>query len=284
MISKYRILTNKILKALIQIEENQTARLEELKDYECLSLKYDKASNGKGYYSVSQKTELAGSRTFRYLGNDSNETVRYVKEFRHLKASLKVIGKDIRLLRQVQSRLEDFDSNSIDLLLPETYRWGLLSTKAAVDPRAALWKKEAEGHKAAYIAVHGVFHPEELTQPTDDGNRVRSKSEAAIYNLLLRMGITFVYELPMKINNKTRFPDFAVLSEVDYKTVILIEHQGVMSEPDYRDHFKTRVYDYLCAGYISCSNIFYTFDSIDGSINTTPILDIVNLKIRPSVN
>jgi hypothetical protein len=184
----------------------------------------------------------------------------------------------------VQSRLEDYDSNSIDLRLPETYRLGLLSTNSAADPRAVLWKKEAEGLKASYIAVHGVFHPEELNQPTDDGSMVRSKSEASIYNLLLRMGITFVYELPTKTRTKTRFPDFSILSEVDYKTVILIEHQGMMGETEYKERFNDRVYDYLRAGYISCINIFYTFDSIDGSVNTNPILDIINLKIRPAVS
>jgi hypothetical protein len=113
---------------------------------------------------------------------------------------------------------------------------------------------------------------------------VRSKSEASIYNLLLRMGITFVYELPTKTRTKTRFPDFSILSEVDYKTVILIEHQGMMGETEYKERFNDRVYDYLRAGYISCINIFYTFDSIDGSVNTNPILDIINLKIRPAVN
>ncbi len=283
MISKYRILTNKILKSLIQIEANQTARLDELKEYECLSLKYDRRSDGKGYYSVSQGVDSDGSRTFRYLGDASNDTVRYVKEFRHLKTSLKVLGKDIKLLKQVLSRLQDFDSNSIDSMLPETYRRGLLSTSTASDPRAGLWKKEAEERKAAYIAVHGVFHPEELIHPTDDGSFVRSKSEASIYNLLLRMGITFVYELPVRTKTKTRFPDFSLLSEVDYKTVILIEHQGMMTEPEYNERFNDRVYDYLRAGYISCVNIFYTFDTIEGSLNTNPILDIINLKIRPTV-
>lgn len=284
MISKYRILTNKILNALIQIEQNQTARLEQLREYEGLSLKYDKCSGGKGYYSVSQGRDGDGSRTFHYLGKESNDTVRYVKEYRHLKVALKAIGKDISLLKMVQSRLEDYDSTSIDLRLPETYRLGLLSTNSAADPRAILWKKEAEGLKSSYIAVHGVFHPEELIQPTDDGSMVRSKSEASIYNLLLRMGITFVYELPTKTRTKTRFPDFSILSEVDYKTVILIEHQGMMNEHEYKERFNDRVYDYLRAGYISCINIFYTFDSIDGSVNTNPILDIINLKIRPVVN
>ena len=86
MISKYRILTNKVLNALIQIEQNQTARLEQLREYEGLSLKYDKRAGGKGYYSVSRGKSVDGARTFHYLGSEANDTVRYVKEYRHLKA------------------------------------------------------------------------------------------------------------------------------------------------------------------------------------------------------
>ena len=283
MINKYRIATNKILHALLQIERTQNARIEELKKYEGLSLKYDKGLGGKGYYSVTQGPGRDGVRTFHYLGKESNDTVRFVKELRHLKKSLDVLTKDIRILKLVQSELEDFDMESIDKRLPATYRRSLLNANTSVDPRATLWKREAEMRKKNYIAIHGVFHPEELIHPTDDGSMVRSKSEALIYNLLLRHGITFVYELPLKTKHKTRFPDFTLLSEVDYRTIILIEHQGMMDEPEYRERFKKRVYEYLCSGYISCINIFYTFDGIDGSINTNPILDIINLKIRPQV-
>ena len=286
MISKYRILTNKVLNALIQIEQNQTARLEQLREYEGLSLKYDKRAGGKGYYSVSRGKSVDGARTFHYLGSESNDTVRYVKEYRHLKAALKAIGKDIRLLKMVQSRLEDYDSSSIDLRLPETYRQGLLSTNSATDPRAVLWKKESEGLKASYIAVHGVFHPEELNQPTDDGNFILSPEEkkVAAAAILTAEDYDRLVADGKKTRTKTRFPDFSILSEVDYKTVILIEHQGMMGETEYKERFNDRVYDYLRAGYISCINIFYTFDSIDGSVNTNPILDIINLKIRPAVN
>ena len=95
------------------------------------------------------------------------------------------------------------------------------------------------------------------------------------------MTITFIYEMPVKTPFRTRFPDFAILSEVDYKTMILIEHQGLMDDPKYQERFKKRVYELYCAGYVSCVNIFYTFDNPDGSINTDPILDIIRLKIRP---
>ena len=95
------------------------------------------------------------------------------------------------------------------------------------------------------------------------------------------MGITFVYELPTKVGSKIRYPDFTILSEVDYKTTILIEHQGMLDQEIYRNHFKNRICDYWYAGYIQGVNIFFTFSRIDGSLDMEPILDIIQLKIRP---
>lgn len=281
MINKYRFETNKLLYTLQKTKCTQEARLQELSEYEGLSLKYCQPANGKRYYSVTKGQGNDGVRHYHYVGSDSKDTVRYVKELKHLKRSLKIVNKDIRLLSLVQSGLEDFEADAVDKILPVMYRGATLIAPTPVDPRLALWKQKAEARKAADIAANGVFHPEELVHPTKDGTMVRSKGEALIYNRLLDLGVTFVYELPVRIGHRKRYPDFTLLSEVDFKTEILIEHQGMMDLPAYRDRFRDRVYDYLCAGYISCVNIFYTFDGINGSTDTETIVDIVNLRIRP---
>ena len=77
MINKYKIITNRILRALIQMEENQRARLEELRDYGDISLKLDKRSNGTAYYYATPQTSSRETRTYKYVGAESNSTVRY---------------------------------------------------------------------------------------------------------------------------------------------------------------------------------------------------------------
>lgn len=277
MVRKYLIATQKVLNSLIQIQERQNARLKELEEYGGLNLKVDGISAGRAYYSVSKTNASRGTRKYKYLGKEPNDTVRRVKEVKHLEKALKILGKNIYVLEKVIAEVKPVDRDSVDQMLPAVYRKAVLAAPAQKDPRAVHWKKQAEAYKATFEP----YHPEELIHPTDDGTMVRSKSEALIYNFLLRLGITFVYELPVKTRTRTRFPDFTLLSEVDYKTVILIEHQGMMNEPEYRDRFRDRVYDYLKANYISGINIYYTFDSIDGSVNMMPILDIIKLKIRP---
>ena len=277
MVRKYLISTQKVVNSLLQTQKLQRARLEELSEYGGLALKVDKTPAGGAYYSVTHTNSTRGTRSYKYLGKEPNDTVSRVKEVRHLKEALKITEKNISLLEKVLKGVKPVDRHSVDQILPAVYRDAVLTAPGSKDPRAVLWKKQAE----AYKATVPPYKPEELIHPTDDGSFVRSKSEALIYNQLLRLGITFVYELPTKTKTKTRFPDFTLLSEVDYKTVILIEHQGMMSEPEYRVRFGDRVYDYLQANYISGINIFYTFDSIRGSVDMNPILDIIKLKIRP---
>lgn len=47
MVKKYKIITNRLLNTMLQIEKAQRARLEELKGYEGISLKIDGIANGK---------------------------------------------------------------------------------------------------------------------------------------------------------------------------------------------------------------------------------------------
>ena len=135
-----------------------------------------------------------------------------------------------------------------------------------------------------YKASFPPYRPQELIHPTHDGTMVRSKSEALIYNYLLDMGVTFIYELPLRItyNGKQSLllPDFTILSEDDYKTVIFIEHQGMMSTPFYRDKFNESVYKYWLNNYIAERDVFFTFDSPNGTLDDRPIRDIIFRRVR----
>lgn len=314
MIKKYRIMTSKLLNALADIEEAKRARLEALAEYDGILLKEKKAGDrsyyssceGKGYGSragrkdsggagkSSEHNDFGGSSEnsehkragdsegkagydFKYAGSSKNEKVLRVKEFRYLQKQLKVIVKDMKLLNCVLKKLEDIDNSHINDLLPALYRASDLRQEMSPNRIAAEWKRSREAYKATFPP----YRPEELTVPTYDGTLVRSKSEALIYNFFLDLGLTFVYELPLETKVRTFYPDFTILSEIDYRSVYRIEHQGMMNDDYYLERYKQRVRDYLRAGYVQGINIFFTFDFYDGGVDMEPILDIIRLKIRP---
>lgn len=280
MIKKYKIMTNRLLIQLADIERQQSERLASLKKYDKVMLKEKKAGSGRAYYT-SYKPKSTKAQTkykYRYAGSDRSETVLRIKETHYLRKSLSVLGKDIKLLKKVSNKLEEIETSHINELLPAVYRTNNIQQAMSPNRIAAEWKRQKEAYKASLP----VYRPEELKVPTDDGKFVRSKSEALIYNFLLKLGVTFVYELPLRTSVRSFYPDFTLLSEVDYKSVILIEHPGMMNSRDYSERFNVKVYAYLQAGYVSGVNIFYTFDSADGALNLNPVSDIVRLKIRPA--
>ena len=271
-------MTNRLLNNLIEIEEQQRARLSSLKEYDGLLLKEKKRSNGRSYYTYYKSGSPCGKVKYKYAGSSSSEKVLGIKEVHHLKKMLSVLVKDIDLLKCILQKLESIDVEHINGLLPSVYHTYNFQQEMSPSRIAAECKRSREAYKTTFPP----YHPEELTVPTYYNTMVRSKSEALIYNFFMSLGITFIYELPLETKIKTFYPDFTILSEIDYRSIYRIEHQGMMSDPAYRERFKNRVYDYLRAGYVQGINIFYTFDYLDGGVDMDPILDIIRLKIRPA--
>ena len=274
MVNKVILDIDKTLTDLREEKNLQEKRLKELRGKEKLVLCAKKARNGSTYYSVRKK----GEKGYRYIGSASKPQVNEIKEARYLKMSLSRLEKDIKILNKTRSGLVRTDYDSINAALPKVYQEPLLQNMMSGSKKALDWKKRMESIKA----TQPVYHPEELNKRTDDGNYVRSMSEANIYNYLLSIGVTFIYELPIKLNGHRFIPDFCILSEIDYKTVIIIEHQGMMDVENYRNRFYRKFYEYMKAGYVQGRNIFFTFDSLDGGFDKTPIEDIIRTRVRPA--
>lgn len=264
---------NKTLGTLQETYSFQQKRLRELHGKEMMVLSSKKAPNGKKYYCVRERGETG----FRYAGTETKKEINDIKEARYLEKSLSCLEMDIKILKKAVSGLQKVEYKDINASLPAVYRDPQLNYGVSDKEKALNWKRRMESIKAATP----VYRPEELKVKTDDGNYVRSKSEAMIYNHLLALGITFIYEMPVGVNGHTYLADFVLLSEIDYKTTVIIEHQGMMDNPNYRNRFTDKLYGYLRAGYKPGINIFFTFDALDGGFDKTPIEDILRINIRP---
>ena len=75
--------------------------------------------------------------------------------------------------------------------------------------------------------------------------------------------------------------DFTALSLADYKTEILIEHEGLMSSSKYQQQFLFKINAYLDAGIIPGKDIFFTFEGPKGGFDPSPIQDIIDMKLKP---
>ena len=77
-----------------------------------------------------------------------------------------------------------------------------------------------------------LAHPEELVFNTDGGDKVRSKSEKIIADILYKHGVLYHYEMPLFIGNKMIVPDFTIYDAKNNR-IIYWEHLGMMDNSQY---------------------------------------------------
>jgi hypothetical protein len=103
---------------------------------------------------------------------------------------------------------------------------------------------------------------------TARGERVRSKSEVMIADLLTRLGIPYRYEYPIHIAGVgILYPDFTCLNARTRK-VILLEHFGMLSDSAYADATVNKLEKYIAAGYFPGINFIFTFETASRPLNS----------------
>lgn len=103
---------------------------------------------------------------------------------------------------------------------------------------------------------------------TDNGIRVRSKSEVLIGNELLNFGVPFRYEYPVTMTNGiVVHPDFYCLN-IRNRQEIIWEHLGIMDDPHYVENSIKKLNWYFKKGFIIGENLIITFETKRNPLNT----------------
>ena len=117
-----------------------------------------------------------------------------------------------------------------------------------------------------YDKLH--FAPEQSEIITENGERVRSKSEKILADKYALMGIPYLYEKPVKLMDLgTVHPDFTLL-DINERTTVLHEHFGMMHDAEYREKAMYKIDCYERSGYFPGSDFLITFEGSDHVLNT----------------
>lgn len=106
---------------------------------------------------------------------------------------------------------------------------------------------EAPGPVAVKTISGPRFLDKHLLHRTSRGEFVRSKSELAIAEKLNGMGIAYVYEQPLQLDGRMRWPDFTIVDD-DSGVTYYWEHLGMLSDPQYAARWQIKRAAYLAAG------------------------------------
>lgn len=110
-----------------------------------------------------------------------------------------------------------------------------------------------------------------LNYVTKAGERVRSKSELIIANMLYDENISYGYEISCVANFR---PDFTVVNPVTGK-LFYWEHFGMMDNPEYLSNCINKLQRYSCAGFVPGKNLIVTFESTNMPLNIDYIKSVI---------
>lgn len=102
---------------------------------------------------------------------------------------------------------------------------------------------------------------------TTKGERVRSKTEVIIADLLCKNGIPYRYEYPIYLKGLGIIhPDFTVLN-MRTKKEMYWEHMGMMDDPGYVEKALRKIENYEKNGFFPGDNLILTYESRKNPIN-----------------
>ena len=107
-------------------------------------------------------------------------------------------------------------------------------------------QSESVENEPRVIESHQPFAEDDETEfYTDNGERVRSKSEVLIANAMKKHGIPYKYECPIVLKGIGKIhPDFTALN-IRRRKIYYWEHLGKMDDPDYarKNTFRLNMYE-----------------------------------------
>lgn len=115
---------------------------------------------------------------------------------------------------------------------------------------------------------------------TQRGERVRSKSELIIADILNQAGVPYRYEYPLYLNGMGKvYPDFTVLN-VNKREELFWEHFGMMDEPTYAEAAIKKIATYVQNEIFVGKKLILTFETRMVPINQKVVRALIKHHLK----
>lgn len=253
-----------------QIAKKMAARQRELQKVSAQKRKQLKNAPD-GYLRIMSTS--AGWRYYHVQSGDRGPGT-YLNAKKHFKTIQKLAQKsyDGKVLRAAEQELKAWEmlaSFFPDMTMEEVFYALSPARQALVTPIYAT----DEEYRKQWESVEyepGYFKAGQPEYYTDRGERVRSKSEQLIANLLYRLGIPYRYEYPvtvMKNGSPTTWrPDFLIL-DVAHRKEFILEHLGMLADPEYAHQAFEKMRIYEENGLFEGRGMYFSFEADSAPID-----------------
>lgn len=202
------------------------------------------------------------------------ETLRMLCRKAYLKEMLLQIRKNIQCLRIAKSQYNSLDFRKSIQNLPPIYQTvtqecffpkfskDILKNLSEAD--TALTRRIQEWIDSPYEM--STYKPELRTHITSRGERMRSKGEVGISELMYKHNVPFRYEPVIHIGKYTLALDFLALRTRDFK-LFYWEHCGMPDDEEYMKRHKWKLELYESQGIVPWDNLIITYNDIYGNVD-----------------
>lgn len=238
----------------LKVLEKRTAHVKDMS----LSVRPDGRITINYYDGGDHKQEYVGKKNLW----SKRKILRSIRLHRAAKALIRNCQNNIRLMEALLNGYQPINPNELRPFLAKGYQEieeDIFSIVGVPD-----MKNMPDG---SFNPESANWHPEHLKQHSADGDPVRSKSEAINTYIFKKLGIKYHHEDEVILCGKTCFSDFKLYAPDGSKT-IRHEHFGMMSDPEYRARAAERYREYIESGYIPDVDVIFTYDRMDGVIDT----------------
>ena len=207
------------------------------------------------YYQVLQKGDSSGS----YITREKRDIIKILAQKDYTGRFLSEARRELSSLEKCIDLLEESDSDLTYTLLPDT-------RKQWVEPYLQTDEIYARHWQEQVFKTNG-YATEAKIYETQKGEKVRSKSEAIIADILYGLRIPYRYEQALMLRDKTiRYPDFTLL-KVKTRDVIYLEHFGLLDDEQYRAGCLNKLDEYRSNGIYPGKNLLITYESKENPLD-----------------
>ena len=196
----------------------------------------------------------------KYLPKDSPE-IRRIAQSEYDRSILKAAEHESKLIRRLKLFYEHKSAPEYLYNRLNSVKRGLVRPVTEPDDEFVRKWLEQTFPQSDYPFGPEVFY-------TDRGERVRSKSEVIIANMLLKYEVPYRYECPLNLEDPEDYsmtavyPDFTILRVRD-RTELYWEHLGLLDNPNYLARNMWKIRTYQMNGYMLGQKLIISSETSD---------------------
>ena len=228
------------------------------------SLRISRSQNRIQYYHRVCESDRNG----KYILNQDRELVRQLAQKSYDEKILVFIQEELKAISAYEKYFPKIPVEEFFGTLPEERRDLIEPVVEADEMFLARWQDVPYKRKDFPLDSPELY--------TDRDERVRSKSEVIIANILLQEGIPYRYEYPVKLKGLGYVhPDFTVLN-IRLRKEMYWEHLGMMDDPDYCRKAIRKINTYIRNGILPGSNLILSAETSAQPLNVRDIRVLIH--------